>query len=400
MRFGTITLHRTQNYGGLLQAHALQTVLRETGVDSEIIDYHSTSNDVEVSLERRPSVFNPRRFILHTLCRRMARGLIDLDLQASVRLQRTFAFMRESLPLSKPYRGVSELKEAQAYDVYLTGSDQVWSPHASRAGEYLLKFAPSAARRVSYGASFGVSEIPSELRGLYRQELARFRAISVREAVGVELVRGISGREAVTVLDPTLLLPRERWEALSRQSPVDTGSTPYTLCYFLGDFNVFMPFLEQLYEARRQRIVVLMGHRWGKKQYAVRNGELSNLRRFIRLLREQDKWTFAFDAGPREFLKHIANASYVLTDSFHGMTMAISFEKPFDAVVNTASRRRETSTRLRHLSNLLGLEGRVHLEVPSVSELTGKWDRAAICGALQKERGKSLDFIRSLVDGA
>ena len=39
MKIGILTFHRSNNYGAVLQAYALQNYLLEYGLDVEIIDY-------------------------------------------------------------------------------------------------------------------------------------------------------------------------------------------------------------------------------------------------------------------------------------------------------------------------------------------------------------------------
>ena len=60
-------------------------------------------------------------------------------------------------------------------DVFLSGSDQVWNPHWAvhdkSASTYLLQFLPPE-KRISYAASFGVSELPG-----YQKEIELLRAL-------------------------------------------------------------------------------------------------------------------------------------------------------------------------------------------------------------------------------
>lgn len=39
MRISTLTFHKVNNFGAVLQAYALQTYITRLGYDSEIIDY-------------------------------------------------------------------------------------------------------------------------------------------------------------------------------------------------------------------------------------------------------------------------------------------------------------------------------------------------------------------------
>lgn len=60
-------------------------------------------------------------------------------------------------------------KLATEYNQYITGSDQVWNPNFNRMSDIdFLKFAPKE-KRSSFSASFGISEIPEDIKGYYKK---------------------------------------------------------------------------------------------------------------------------------------------------------------------------------------------------------------------------------------
>lgn len=56
--------------------------------------------------------------------------------------------------------------------------------------------------------------------------------LGVREKSGAELIERLTGRKAVVVLDPTLLLNKEEWAQAIPVKPVLEND--YIFCYFLG----------------------------------------------------------------------------------------------------------------------------------------------------------------------
>ena len=197
---GIITFHRAINYGAVLQAYALQEALKEHGVSCKIIDYHS------------PAIENYYKPFLVTGVSRKAR------LKNSVRalsaypvrrkkMYRVRAFVNEYLDLTRPVTGknVSELNPL--FDMFITGSDQVFNTDITRtdAGAYYLIFVDEGHARCSYAASFGKDNVAQDKVELVAGALASFRHISVREPSGETLVHMLTGKEAHTHIDPTLL---------------------------------------------------------------------------------------------------------------------------------------------------------------------------------------------------
>ena len=72
------------------------------------------------------------------------------------------------------------------YDVYIVGSDQVWSyVMSSMLDIYFLAF--TKKQRISYASSFGVSKIPTKYKNIYKKYIEGLDAVSIREKQGVVL---------------------------------------------------------------------------------------------------------------------------------------------------------------------------------------------------------------------
>lgn len=92
------------------------------------------------------------------------------------------------------------------YDLFITGSDQVWAPVSSRLEMYMQSTIPST-KKYSSAASIAAYDILENLKGKYREYLSDFRSISVRENKSKELLEDILvGKDIRVDLDPTLLL--------------------------------------------------------------------------------------------------------------------------------------------------------------------------------------------------
>jgi hypothetical protein len=332
---GTMTFcANTLSHGANLQAYALQQVLRTMGHDNEIIHYRSP---MDVLAARRSPFWLARH--------RTWKTISHLLPVARERARRTEGFRAGHLLFSQTrYLNESMLWESPPeYDAYITGSDQVWNPAYNRmaaaASPWFLGFAPSGRRRISYAASFGVSRLTREEEPRYRSWLNGLDHLSTREFEGQEIIRRLTGREADLLLDPTLLLTAEAWSHIA--APF-AASSPYILCYY-------MPGLENVTRtiaAMARRLSAMTG--WdvvnvGLKDYWILNP-------FVRGI---------FDAGPETLLGLIQNASFVLTNSFHGTAFSIIFRKPFAVPLDMRlPPEKSLTSRITTLLSVLGLGDR------------------------------------------
>lgn len=368
---GVVTYHRSINYGAILQAYSLQEVLSDMGYGVELIDYQGLA---PMSLRTIPS-----RLKHYMWTHLLARALVG-----NSRVERTNVFRRRYLRISHiSYDGPQALHmNPPEYDAYITGSDQVWNPLINGGdSSYFLTFAPRDRIRISYAASFGVSTIAERFRDDYAKWLSQIHHLSTREYIGKDIVRELSGRDSVVTLDPTLLLDQGQWDRVA--TPYGIGGD-YILCYYMPGDSVVTKCIGDI----ARRVSCFTG--WpvvniGEKEYM----RLVPWRRSI------------FDAGPAEFVGLVRDASFIVTNSFHGAAFAVNYRKPFVVPINSdISPERSLASRILTLLGSLGLKERLlpataappedtilHIEYQSASEL------------LQRERQRSMDFLNRALGG-
>lgn len=214
------------------------------------------------------------------------------------------------------------------FDYYIAGSDQVWNPYFGGKDYEFLTFA-TQEKRLSFAASFGVSEIPDALRERYRILLNQMKYISVREAKAVDIVQMLTGRNDVHwTPDPTLLLERSAWDELAAKATIDKPAH-YIATYFLGEIP---PAVEMFAKLKNLPLM---------KMNCKQQPELN-------------------DIGVEDFLSVLRSADYVLTDSFHGMAFSIKFHREFFVFRRVCKRKdRDMFSRLENTLTLLGLEMRI-----------------------------------------
>lgn len=311
MKTAIVTLVGDFNYGNRLQNYALQEILKSIGVDVTTIDNPPSSLKNKIK-ERLFERINGKWRIKS-----------KADLMREKNLRR---FTHKYISMS-PSSYISE-----DYDYFIVGSDQVWNPsfwgtntECYSARRYLLRDI-SPQKRISYAASFGVEKLNDLWAPVFQKELSMFKAISVREASGVDMIRNTCGRDVALVLDPTLVLPREKWTQLA----VNVQEQPYILLFHLGD----MSDQQQEYIERLAR----------EHNYKV-----------IDMTNKKDPY---YQCSPEEFLGLIMNARMVFTDSFHATVFSIIFHTPFLSISRSQKNYCKMSSRLETLLSVVQMENR------------------------------------------
>ena len=299
MKVGIITQPLDHNYGGILQNYALQNVLIKNNIDSITLDY----------LPGKQSLF---RYILSCIKTCLLsftsrkRSFYKWNSEDVYRKKIFDDFVKKNIVKTKIIRkyqskwiGLNEL------DALVVGSDQVWRPKYNyRLADVYLKFSKGLfIKRIAYAASFGVDNweyTPRQTR-VCSALAQKFDAISVREESGVKLCKEHLGVDATWVLDPTLLLKKEDYLPICKDIPICTEK--YLAVYVLDENEQVTETYEK--EAVKRGLVVKKFHADSKSTLTI-----------------------------PEWLAMFRDASYVVTDSFHGTVFSIIFGKEFKCLYN------------------------------------------------------------------
>jgi len=330
MKAAIMTITDGQNYGNRLQNYALQMFLNEMGISAETV--HNVINRVD------EHCFKTRvlRFLL--LCRARIIGKKNAEYQI-MRYIRFRRFKDKYIQKSRfTLNSEDNLPEGfqQYYDFFITGSDQVWHPKWRGSAVDFLTFAPEH-KRVSYAASFGVTNISEGQKKMYAQWLAGIKHLSVREPSGAKLIQELTGRtDSVVSLDPTFLLSASQWEAFAKEPKFLHINKPYILKYSLGAFT------------------------------HEEESFLNTCTTEKPLIDITDKNSPAYMCDPTEFLWLILNCDLLCTDSFHGTVFSLIFQKPF-IIFQRAIKGTDDSmyTRIENLLDLFDIHDREFSKLPS-----------------------------------
>lgn len=339
MKIGIATFHNEDNFGAVLQAFGLQKALEALGHNALLIDFPSKKEDA--SLPSSP------------LMKRILQN-------QAIRKENFKAFRIANLKTE-----AISIDKLDSYDIFITGSDQVWNPAITGGKrEYLLSFAEDR-KRFSYAASFGSSKIGEAYRELFSSEIKKFNRVSVREKSGIELVKELSGREAESHLDPSLLLTRDEYEKVMAPQ---MESKPYLLLITV------------------QNDIKLLS--LAKAEAEKRGLELKTITASFFPQLGFDSWS---GVKVEDYLRLIMDAELVLTSSFHGLAFSLIFEKEFmiNPLINSLKTR---SSRLSELMDALEIGERTLGEPLSPLD----WDR--IKAKLDKLRGDAYSYLKEITE--
>ena len=366
MRIGILTLPLRTNYGGILQAYALQTVLERMGHDVCLIE--KKRQPLRLPLWKAPLSYGKR--IIKNLTGHPYPICFEQKINREEPLvrQNTDKFVNKYIKR----RFVDDFSEIgkDDFDAIVVGSDQVWRPKYFIDGienAYLTFAKEWNIRRIAYAASFGTDkwEYSSEQTTSCRRLLKNFDAVSVRESSAVTLCREHLGVDVKRVLDPTMLLSTNDYMKL-----FDANGTPKSngnlLCYIIDKTPEKMSFVNKIAQER------------GLIPFRV-NSKVENL---IAPLQER------IQPPVEQWLRGFYDADFVVTDSFHACVFSILFNKPFFVLGNE-------KRGLSRFSSLLGMFGMENLLVTNkdLNEKQNDIDWARVMSLLAEEKKKAINFL-------
>ena len=321
MKIGILTFHRSQNYGALLQAKALQDYVRELGHDVSFVDYWPAYH------EEMYKPFSWQKF-----------KRISLKEKVKYVLQFMFTFVRLSRRRSRTRHYINRyltIAKDNSFDMVLYGSDQIWRKQHQPTYDW---FNPvywgegyvETPHKIAYAASMGQIEIDTPKdKEFVKNHLALYEAISIREKDLIERIYQEFGADYQMVCDPVFLLSKEQWV-----KHVDMKYIPkkkYILYYRLQRLRATDQMVEELQKQTGDEVI--------------------EMRSYMPFFHYGKKYRFTADA--QEFISLIYGADYVVTSAFHGIAMSIIFEKQFFFTSQL-----HQANRVASLFNQLGLESR------------------------------------------
>ena len=379
MKIGILTQQLRTNYGGLLQAYALQTVLEKEG------------HEVSVIRREEPTAFSATnaakaeflaKYYIKKLLGKPNIPYVNRG-QQNIIASKTNEFINKYIKhTQKIYYSSSAMKKmhrTSGYDAYVVGSDQVWRPFYSPCiANYFLDFCKNDKRikRISYAASFGVDtwEFDKNQEAECKELIKLFDAVSVREISGVDLCNKYLDSKAEHVVDPTMLLGKENYIAIVKAEG-ETISEGDCFYYMLNINPQKEDFISNIENIKGLKAFTVMPKRTAENGT---DGLKHNIDDYI--YPAVTKWLRAY-----------MDAKIILTDSFHGCVFSIIFNKPFWVLGNSE----RGNARFDSLLKTFGLEERlIDINDFSKEDLDKEIDWEKVNSILNTKKEEALNFIR------
>lgn len=329
MKIGILTIHQSVNFGATLQAFATNRFLRKNGLPAEIANYRQPSCETNAYLKSnlKASWKNDKN---HSRIHR-AKLALSLGIQypsKARRYHRFDEFRANHMQLSKPCKTAQELATV-GYTHYVCGSDQIWNMSVvSKLDTIYFGDIPGDHQTVAYAASMGNARYSPANLALATMFINRMTACGVRERDMCDYFQPYVDIPVTEVLDPVFLLEREDYEEIMSKK---TEKRPYVLLYTVQNNPEALRIANKTAEKLCCELIKICANKsLGEKHRQV------------------------CDIGPEEFLRYFADASYVVTNSFHGTAFSLIFEKQLTVIDN-----KERGSRICNLLHNAGLSNRM-----------------------------------------
>lgn len=268
-------------------------------------------------------------------------------------------------------------------NTFLVGSDQLWNWWSNRdVGSYhfFLDFADDQHKKIAYSTSFGHDSAyyPSEMKLKIGYLLQRFDAVSVREYGAVDVCKHDYDVDAVQTVDPVFLCSQSVWEEAIALSKVSIDGE-YVLAYILNP-------TEDKINATRH-----VAEKLNLPYYIILDGQGD----FEELKAQTNDDHILDNVEIADWLVYLKNASYVITDSFHGFCFSIIFKRNMSVFPNAL----RGLSRFESLCKMTDLSDRM---VSSLDEMIQKtpWKYAVDFNKVSQNMESHIEFSRKWLEQA
>lgn len=312
MKIGILTYPNSPSLGASLQMYSLYRVIEQMGHKVEIINYDPPNLHNRL---RKPTLSR-----LGKLKNHIKQQIINILVPRAEPKFAAFEGQLRKKPIVSTTSSEVLADLASYFDFIVVGSDQVWNEQITGHDfNFYLEFCDDPNKKVSYAASFGNDDVLEEEKEKIAKLLSAFKAISVREVRGQEIVESLIGSKPELVLDPTLLIS----EAQLREQMIPHRKDKYVLFYTIKSSERLRKIAQAFADRHGYKLVFMNGR--VKDRFAIGRYPV-------------------YGVGPREFLGLVDGAEYVFTNSFHGVAISLAFHKRFYVEFSS-----DTNSRLRNI---------------------------------------------------
>lgn len=354
MKIAILSMQQVKNYGSFLQAYSLKHNIEVLGHTCDFINIVPGEQLGQYKISK----FHKAKLLLQRLA--------GIDFVKRFKSIKTFQsrFSKEFLP----ELGVELGENNNHYDVVVIGSDEVFNcAQVTWFGfsRQLFGEGLNADKVISYAGSFGATTVQKleelGIKDVVAGLLSKMDKISIRDVNSFETVKSLIGTAPEKHLDPVLIYNYDH--LIPKSVPLKDFMIVYTYPGRIND---------------KGEIAAI-------KAFAKSKG--------LKLISVGHYFSWCDDVvipHPFEVLAYFKNASYIVTDTFHGSVFSIKYNKPFATIV-----RGMNNNKLSHLLQQFGLNSRIVYSLENMpSILETPIDYQSINEIIEKETKKSLTYLK------
>lgn len=356
---GIQTFWNVPNYGTFVQAYALQKVLKKLNGNKDVrqishLDQHHFNFYFNKKAYMRKNPIWKKTFWRSFFIKEK-----DED-QREKNFLNAYSIIPHTEVINK-----ENIKTFQFNKIFL-GSDIIWDYSISVFNNDPMLFGIGFNAEInSYAASFGTISINDKMPEYVKEALKKMKYISVRDEKSAEIVKKITGKTPIVVLDPTWL-----WNFNDDSNIVKPEDENYILVYGQDFTHEFIKNLIAYAKKKKKKIIALDCNEdhydWCDKM--ISQSELS----------------------PFQWVSYFKYAEAIATSTFHGITFSLIFNKKF-AFCKSDFIMAKIDKFLKEI-NLYDLYNKDKNDVNSMLEYDFKYPE--INEVIEKKRKKSIEFLR------
>lgn len=375
-KIGTLTLFdENNNYGGTLQAFALCNAINLMGYNCEVIKYHNGKNPIYPDSKSKMVQYSNLE-VLNKVKNKLLYKLNFLIANTLAERNQLFENFRNIyIPHSTLYTDDTIKNTLDKYDVFISGSDQVWNPNAVQYG-FLQSFVDQNKIKCSYAASISRDKLSEHEKEILIPYIEKFDCISVRENTAKKILKECGIENVEVNIDPTFLVDKKIWKTIIGE-PIQKKK--YIICYFFSDSYKYRKKLQKFCEKNNYELLFI--------PYAQ---QVYNVKDSFGMGKKINK------VGPIEFLNLIYNAEFVFTDSFHGVAFSIIFNRNFYVFTRDNNENKTSkNSRIYDILNKFGLQKQLVSDNFNIDEIDKNLiNYKEVNTLLEKEKEKAYEYLK------
>lgn len=347
-----VTYCEWSSYGSVLQTIGMRSAISKLGAESFVLkDNPAPLSTMSFGFKISKNI----KTLIKNLLKVRIKNKIENQYQKSVE------FINKNVDI-KYYDSYEVLKaHPPKADIYIAGSDQIWHPNLCKP-LFFLEFLPENAKKYSYAASMGVTEVPCEKEEKFKKLVSSFDTYSVRESEMIEVLSRYTDKSILHHIDPSFFIDKDGWGIYEKEYSI---TKPYILVFAIYWDKKLNKKLKLLHKKTGKEIVVIsstINRVWGNRKI--------------------------YDADCGNFLYLIHNADAVVSSSFHGVALSLNYNKKLSVVVNP-----NAPSRLNSIMNKVGFK---NVEIENLMDFDlGQYDQINL--KIQEEKQKGIGYLKGIL---